>query len=151
VLVLAPRVRSVVTGLAAEAAAFAALFAPFVLFGSFRMFQYRWDVAGDTLVSLIVPIGTPFPWPLRLVQAAAAVGAGALVAYRLRRSVHAVWLAPLAIVAVRLLLDPIDAGYYFLGIEGPGLVGLAVYMTSAHFAPARESWARRLRVPARAF
>ena len=66
----------------------------------------------------------------------------------LRRSPHAVWLAPLAIVAMRLVFDPLDSGYYFLGIEGPGLVGLAVYVTSTHFAPVREAWAQRLRVMA---
>jgi hypothetical protein len=29
-------------------------------------------------------------------------------------------------VLVRVLLDPLASGYYFVGIEGPALVGLAL-------------------------
>jgi hypothetical protein len=39
-----------------------------------------------------------------------------------------VWLVPLAVVLARLALDPLDNGYYFVGLVGPALVGLAAYL-----------------------
>ena len=60
------------------------------------------------------------------MQAAVAVAAGVGVARASRNSRHALWLVPGAVVLARLLLDPLDSGYYFVGIEGPALVGLAL-------------------------
>jgi hypothetical protein len=47
-----------------------------------------------------------------------------------------VWLVPLAVVLMRLALDPLDNGYYFVGVVGPALVGLAAFV-SAQTAPER--------------
>jgi hypothetical protein len=65
-------------------------------------------------------------WPLRLVQAGFAVAAGLAAARAARGSRHALWLVPGVVVLARLLLDPLDSYYYFVGIEGPALVALAV-------------------------
>jgi hypothetical protein len=130
VLVLAPRARTALAGLAAEASVAACLFLPFVLAGEFRMFDYHWQVNGDTLLSLVAEPGTSFTWPMRLLQGAAALTAGAGVAWLSRRALHAVWLAPLAVVVVRLALDPVRYPWYWLALQTLTLLGAAEILTS---------------------
>ena len=130
VLLLAPRLRDALKGWAVEAGVVLLQLAPFALFGDFRMFDYRWRVAEGTLVSVVVPVGTHFGWPLRLLQAAVVCGLGAAVALRFRRSVHAVWLAPLVVVVARIALDPLAYGWYWLEAEALGLVGAGVLLTA---------------------
>jgi hypothetical protein len=120
VLVLAPRAAAVAV------VAAAALYAPFVLFGNFATGEFTWVVTAHSVVGHVVAPGTEFGWPLRLLQGAVAVGAGSALAWRLRNTVHAAWLVPFVVVAVRLLLDPLDSDYYFLGLATPALVGLAL-------------------------
>jgi hypothetical protein len=138
VFVLAPRVRAAAAGLATQAGVAGALFLPFVFGGDFRMFDYRWRVNGDTLLSLVVEPGTDFTWSMRLMQGAAAVAAGAGVAWLFRRSLHAVWLAPLAVVTVRLALDPVRYPWYWLPVQTLVLLGGAVLLTSVGFARTRH-------------
>ncbi len=126
VLLLAPRIRDAVRGAAVEAVVIAAQLVPFVAFSDFRMFDYQWRVARGTLLSLVVPAGTHFGWPLRLVQAAVACGIGAVLARRLRRTVHAVWLVPLSVAVARILFDPLSYGWYWLEAEALTLVGAAL-------------------------
>lgn len=126
VLALAPSVRHAARGAAVAAGAAAVLFLPFVAAGHFEMGRMHWYVSSQSLVSLVVAPGTPVGWPLRLVQAAVAVAAGLAVARVARGSRHALWLVPGAVVLARLLLDPLDTYYYFVGIEGPALVALAL-------------------------
>ena len=126
VLALAPSVRDAARGLLVAVGAAAVLFLPFVAAGQFHMGGYRWLVSSQSLVSLVVAPGTAVGWPLRLLQGAVAVGAGVAVARAARGSRHAIWLVPGVVVLARLLLDPLDSGYYFVGIEGPALVGLAL-------------------------
>lgn len=118
VLVLAPRAAAVAVATAAL------LFAPFVLAGDFHSTGFQWLVDGRSLLGHLVDPGTTFGWPLRLLQGGAALAAGGAVARRARRSEHVVWLAPFVVVAVRLLLDPLDNAYYFLGLATPALVAL---------------------------
>ena len=129
VLLLAPRLRRAVLGLCVEAVVVIAQLAPFALAGEVRMFDRKWDVTTGTLLSVFVEPGTHFGWPLRLVQAALAVGAGGAVALRLRGRLHAVWLAPLALVLVRILLDPVSFGWYWLEPEALALAGAALVLT----------------------
>ena len=148
VLLLAPRFRRAVVGGAVAAIVVLAQFAPFALAGEFRMFDRRWDVASGTVLSVLVSPGTHFGWPLRLLQAALAVAGGAAVALKLRPSVHAVWAAPLAVVLVRLLLDPVSFGWYWLEAESLALVGGALLLTELPFRfrgarPARVAASRR--------
>jgi hypothetical protein len=129
VLLLVPHRRRAVAGAAVGAAVVVAMLAPFALAGSFHMFQYDWRVASGTLLSLFVSSGTHFGWPLRLLQSALALSTGASVALALRRSVHAAWLAPLAVASVRLVLDPQSFGWYWLEVEAPLLIGAALLLT----------------------
>jgi hypothetical protein len=120
VLVLAPRA----LGVALLTAAL--LFAPFVLSGDFHSTGFQWTVDARSLLGHLVEPGTTFGWPLRLLQGGVAVAAGAALMWRARRSPHVVWLVPFVVVAVRLLLDPLDSAYYFLGLATPALVALAL-------------------------
>jgi hypothetical protein len=126
VLLLAPRLRRTVLGGVAAVCVFVAGLAPFVLGGEFRMFEHEWHVSSGTLLSLFVDSGTDFGWPLRLLQSSLALGCGAAIALVARRSVHAVWLVPLGVVLVRLLLDPLSFGWYWLEAEALVLVGAAL-------------------------
>jgi hypothetical protein len=130
VLVFAPRLREVLAGVAVQVAVVAALFAPFALVGELRMFDYHWVVNGSTLLSLVVEPGTDFTWWMRLGQGGAALAVGAAFAWPLRRSLHAVWLAPLAVVAVRLALDPVRYPWYWLALETLAVVGVVEFVTS---------------------
>ena len=141
VFVLAPRGRAALAGIVAEVSLVAGLYMPFVLAGQFRMFDYHWQVNGDTLLSLVVQPGTAFTWPMRLLQGLAAVAVGAALAWPLRRTMHAVWLAPLAVVVVRLALDPVRYPWYWLALETLTLLGPAEFVTSRleHASPAMRS------------
>ena len=138
VLVLAPQRREAMRGVAIGCGVGAALFVPFVLGGRFEMLSYTWSVSRESLLALVVAPGTHVGWALRLAQGAAALGAGFGVARLARKSLHAVWLVPLAVVLARLALDPLDNGYYFVGLVGPALVGLGAYVSSAPSARLRR-------------
>ena len=138
VLVLAPRSREAVRGGVAGACVALALFLPFVVGGHFEMLSYTWNVSQGSLLSFVVAQGRHVGWALRLAQGAAALGAGVGVARLARRSAHAAWLVPLAVVAARLAFDPLDNGYYFVGIVGPALVGLAAFVSAAPSARLRR-------------
>jgi hypothetical protein len=146
VLLLAPKLRDAGRGLVVEGALVAGMFAPFAVFGEFRMFDYEWRVASGTLLSLVVPVGTHFGWPLRLAQAGLACGLGGLLAWRMRRSPHAVWLVPLTVVVARILLDPLAYGWYWLAAQALALVGAALLVTAP---PLRVRPAPRPRAAAR--
>jgi hypothetical protein len=139
-LLLAPRVRRAIAGGLVEIGVVALMLAPFALFGTFRMFEHEWRVSTGTLLSLVVDPGTQFGWPLRLLQASLALGVGVGIAVALRRSLHAVWLAPLGVVIVRLMLDPLSFGWYWLEAEALVLAGAAVVLTEL---PTRLAATRR--------
>src|SRR5439155_710166 len=133
VILLAPHLRDAVKGLAVAVGVVAAQLAPFALFGNFHMFDYQWRVATGTLLATVVPVGTHFGWPLRLLQAGIACGLGGAVALRFRRSVPAVWLTPLLVVLVRIALDPLAYGWYWLEAESLALVGAGLVVTAPPF------------------
>jgi hypothetical protein len=93
------------------------------------MFDHQWRVATGTILGLVVEPGTHFDWKLRLLQSALALAVGAAIATALRRSVHALWLAPLGLVIVRLVLDPLAFGWYFLEPEALVLVGAGLVLS----------------------
>jgi hypothetical protein len=128
VLVLAPRLTHALAGACVQTAVVAAMLAPFALAGTFRMFDHEWRVTSGTVIGLIVGPGAHFGWPLRLAQASLAVGAGAALAFALRRSLHALWLAPLGVALVRLALDPVSFGWYWLEVEALVLVGAGLVL-----------------------
>jgi hypothetical protein len=129
VLLLAPSLTRAFAGACAQAAVVSAMLAPFALAGTFRMFDYEWRVTSGTLAGLVVGPGADFGWPLRLAQAALAIGAGAAVAFALRHSVHALWLVPIAVALARLVLDPVSFGWYWLEVEALVLVGGGLLLT----------------------
>jgi hypothetical protein len=126
VLALAPGLRSALRSAWLAAGIATAIYLPFILLGHFQMGLFEWRVSGDALMSYVVDAGTPIGWPLRFLQGGLALGAGIALAHAARRSAHLLWLVPLAVVLVRLLLDPLGNGYYFVGMEGPAIVGLAL-------------------------
>jgi hypothetical protein len=130
VLLLAPRFKRALRAGLVEAAVVVALLAPFAVAGTFRMFEKEWEVTTGTLVSLVIDPGTDFGWPLRLLQASLALGAGAALALALRHRLHTVWLAPLAVVVVRVLLDPLSYGWYWQAAQALVLVGAATLLTA---------------------
>ena len=147
-LVLAPRRRGALGGGGVAVALAAALYLPFALAGEFRMLEYRWTVADGTLASLVLEPGSAFPWELRVLQGAAAVGAGVALALLLRRTTHALWAPLAAVVAVRLLLDPLGYSWYWLALQALVLVGAAELLTSPWFAELRRRISgSRARVP----
>jgi len=128
VLLLAPRLTRALAGACVQSMVVAGMLAPFALAGTFRMFDHEWHVTSGTLVGLVVAPGTYFGWPLRLAQASLAVAAGATLAFALHRSVHAVWVVPLAVVLVRLGLDPVSFGWYWLEVEALAIVGAGLIL-----------------------
>lgn len=128
--VLVPRAGHATRAVVAAGMVVAALLAPFVLAGDFGMFDYEWRVNGDTLLGVFVEPGTSFGWPLRALQGGTAILAGAAVAWPLRRSTAALWAAPLAVVVVRLALDPVRYPWYWLALETLVLVAAAQLSTS---------------------
>jgi hypothetical protein len=146
VFALAPRPRDAAHAGAAALATVVLLFAPFAVFGSVRMFDYDWRVAHGTLLGLLVEPGTRFNWALRSLQAATACGAGVAVARALRRSAHAIWLVPLAVVVVRIVLDPLAYGWYWLEAESLALVGAALIVTAPP-SPVRAARRRAVASP----
>jgi hypothetical protein len=129
VLALSERPRDAGRGLAVAAGAAAALFLPFAAAGHFAMGSYRWAVGSRSLLALVLAEGTGLGWGFRLAQAAFALAFGVAIARVTRRSPHALWLVPLAVVAARLLLDPLLSDYYFTALEGPALAGAALLAT----------------------
>jgi hypothetical protein len=125
------------------------LFAPFAFAGEFGMFDYRWLVNGDTLLSVFVEPGAEFTWPLRVVQGATALAAGAAMTWALRRSTAALWVGPLVAVAVRLALDPVRYPWYWLALETLALVGVVQLAGSTDLVAraARRFAERRPRAP----
>jgi hypothetical protein len=142
VLLLAPRLRDAAAGVATQVAVAAALFVPFAVAGEVRTFDYHWVVHSGTLLGQVVEPGTDFTWWMRLAQGGTALAVGAALTWPLRRSLHAVWLGPLAVVAVRLALDPVRYPWYWLALETLAVVGV-VEVLSGERLRARAPLAHR--------
>jgi len=130
--------RDAARALVAQLALVAVLYLPFVLAGDFRMFEYSWPVVAGSPASLVLSVGSPFTWWMRVVQGAAAVGAGTGVALLLRRSAAAAWVVPLVVVVVRLAFEPTVNDWYLIGLETAALVG-AADLFSGRLAALRSS------------
>lgn len=135
---------------AAAAGVALALYLPFVLSGPFAMFDHEWFLVRDTVVGMLLPKGTPFGWPLRVLQAAGTVLVASAVALALRgRSGtrrDGVWLVPLTAQLTRLLLDPLDLGYYWFPVLALGLLGIGLLPGRPPGEPGRwTDWPGRTR------
>lgn len=113
-VLLAPRLRLVRSAIAG-AVGLGALWAPFALAGPFAMFSFSWPVVQRSLVHALEPGATTFPWTFRVAQALVSMGAGTAVALLLRGrgGSWGPWAVITAVVAARLILDPVLAGYYW--------------------------------------
>jgi hypothetical protein len=131
VLLLAPRLREAAAGAVVQTVVAAGMLAPFALAGALRTFEYDWVVNGETLLSLVVEPGTDFTWWMRLAQGGTALAVGAALTWPLRRTLHALWLGPLAVVAVRVGLDPVRYPWYWLALETLVVVALVELSTSS--------------------
>jgi hypothetical protein len=132
VVLLAARPR-LVRSMLAGVGVLAVLWVPFVLAGPFEMLSFAWSVSARSLVHVLQPQTVLFPWALRLAQALVAVGAGSAVALllRWRNGAWGPWAVVVAVVAGRLVLDPMTAAYY--GV--PAMVGaVGALVLAAHRA-----------------
>jgi hypothetical protein len=113
-------------------AAVAALFyAPFVLFGEYNAFDYKWDVSDSSLIHDLSPDSATFTWQMRAVQSGVVVALGAALALFGRGRLRALWAVPLGIVAAKLLLDPIVFEYYTLSASVLAVLGACVIAAQA--------------------
>jgi hypothetical protein len=118
---------------------------PFLATGHFAMFELRWAVVHDTLFGQLFPHQNQFGWAPRLLQGLGAGLAGCAAALTLGRRRDLIWLGPLAVVLVRLVLDPLDMEYYWqpviiLVVVGIGLLHeqcspARLFLTLALLAP----------------
>lgn len=135
VLFLATSPRIIRAAIAAIITA-AVIYLPFVLTGTFRMFEYHWFVSLGTLYRLVWPTLTSFPWTLRVVQAVLALAAGWGVALATRKTVYGVWLVPMAIISVRFVFDPLLDFYYWMAPATVALCALAATLYLRKWIPA---------------
>ncbi|MDT7538844.1 MAG: alpha,2-mannosyltransferase [Actinomycetota bacterium] len=101
--------------LAIFAAATSAAYLPFFVFGHVGTFEMAWQVEIPAPMSLLVPDGYGFGYRQRLVQVAVAAALGVYVALRVRSS-DVTWALPVAVIATRLLLDPVPSPYYWAAL-----------------------------------
>jgi hypothetical protein len=107
-------------------------FVPFMLAGPFEMFSHSWPVVETTFVHALWPHATHVGWIQRLAQAAVCIGGGGWLALTLRRRPNAIWLVPLAILYMRLILDPLQYSYYWVAPQVALVAGLAFVDVSRH-------------------
>jgi hypothetical protein len=147
VFALVPHVRPAIVAACGALAGGALLYLPFVLGGSFSMLDYAWTVNGGTLASLVLGPGAAFPWSLRVLQAALALAAGVGVAVALRRTTHALAASLAALVAVRLVLDPVSYSWYWVAFQTLVLAAVAELATSPRGRALVARSRRRARMP----
>ncbi|MDQ1682137.1 MAG: alpha,2-mannosyltransferase [Frankiaceae bacterium] len=126
VLVLAPTRRAALRAAVVAAIVGVLSYAPFVLRGHFRTFDFRWTLQRHVPMSYVLGSESPFDFRARFLQVALSCAVGLFVAIRLRRDVRAVWLVPATAIAVRLLTDPMLLPYYWTGLAACFVVGVAV-------------------------
>lgn len=114
ILLIGRRPRVVVIGALSIILIAVACYAPFFLLGDVNTFDFAWGTT-RTPVSFVTTAWGWSDWALRLVQGAVVALAGCLVAWR--RSGTAL-VVVLAIIATRLVLDPLFLTYY----PGPFIV-----------------------------
>jgi hypothetical protein len=135
-LLFHPSVRRVLRGWLAAAITVVGLYGPFFVWGKVNMLHFEWHVKPQSPLTLFLGWGSEFTWQMRLVESAFLLCACAVAALVLRRSLVGVWAAPLAVVAARFLVDPLNYHYYWLSVGTIALVGAATLL------PAGPSWRR---------
>lgn len=126
-LLLGRRREVIVPASLVTAAAATLLYGPFLLWGGVQTFAYRWPI-DSPLLRVLLGDGTLFDWRMRLVQGAFVLVLGSALVWRFRGQPALVWGAPIAIVLLRILSDPLPHHYFWLPIAVAGLMGLASYV-----------------------
>jgi hypothetical protein len=108
----------------------ALFYAPFVLFGEYNSLDYRWDIADSSLIHKLFPDSDTFTWQMRAAQSAVVATTGGAIALLGRRRLAVDWAIPLALVAIKLILDPIIFEYYGMSIVLSLVVGASVACAS---------------------
>jgi hypothetical protein len=136
-LLLAPRIdaRAVWRSALGGAVVLAALFVPFFLIGPMRMFAFSWPILPGTFAHILFPHEKNFAWPLRFAQGVLSVGAGAATAWTLRRRPDSIWLPLLVVCVIRLIFDPLLAGYYSLPPTVLVLIGAGIAIARRALLP----------------
>jgi hypothetical protein len=132
ILLLSPAIdrRKLLRGLAICGGVVVLLYAPFALFGEYNTLDYRWEVADSSLIHGLFSGSETFTWPMRALQSAVVVGVGGALAVFARARRHALWAIPLAIVATKLLLDPIVFSYYYLSLAVLAVLGATLLVAT---------------------
>lgn len=94
---------------------------PFWVAGSVRSAAMVWRVEAGSSLSTVIAVGTPFGATGRLVQVAVVAGLATALSWSGRT---AGWAMVAAVMAARLLLDPLDWSYYWAALVFVLLVGL---------------------------
>lgn len=128
-LLLVPRASRAASALVIAAATSVSMYLPFILGGNFRSFDYTWTVRAQSPVRLLLGVESRFTWPMRLGQSALVVAGGVAMVLWARRRSSVVWTGPFAMIALRLLTDPLDYHYYWLPAGIVALVGLSSVVT----------------------
>lgn len=126
VVLLRRRWRDVLVAAGVALLVVAALYGPFLLWGTVHTYDFRWGIDQRSLLGRVGASWGLSDWGLRILQGGLAGLAGCVAAWRRPRSP----LTPVAVaVAVRLLLDPLRLTYY----SGPLVAVLATWAwTSRH-------------------
>jgi hypothetical protein len=122
-LLIETRPRLVVRAACIFASVVGSLYVPFILAGNFHMFEHAWPIARISLAHALWPNAQEFTWGMRLAQGAVSALACGAVVLLLKRRGGVTWMAPLAAVLFRLLLDPTLFSYYWIPVCLLALVG----------------------------
>lgn len=128
IALLAPDLRGAARATAVTLGTAVSCYLPFVMAGPFRMLQFQWQIAPDTLVHTLWPHMELFGWLPRLMQGGLCIAIGTAVAMSLRRQrgANAVWLVPVAILLMRFIFDPKQFDYYWVAAQVALVVGLGL-------------------------
>lgn len=135
VLVLTPSSRRCAYAGITAAAGWILAYCPFLLSGPIRSGQQHWNVDPHSLLHIFVG-SQQVGWGWRVVQGAAALSAGLVVGWVARGSAAGSWAVPVAVVAARLLTDPILREYYWAGLIAILIVAAAPLVCSRRTAVA---------------
>ncbi|MFN2525549.1 MAG: hypothetical protein ABR505_04705 [Actinomycetota bacterium] len=138
VLLLAPNLLQAGWAIALAGVVAIVPYAPFLLFGETATFGYAWGIQPDSPLGLFFREREGFTWAMRIGQSAMVLAGGGVFAWRRRSAWTSIWAAPLVLLAIRFLTEPLDYHYYWLA---PGI--LVLVAACAHLDP-RPTW---LRVP----
>ncbi|MFN2610809.1 MAG: glycosyltransferase 87 family protein [Actinomycetota bacterium] len=134
-LLLAPNLKDVIDGALVMTVISAVAYLPFILFGDFKMFTFRWLFEPHSPLRYLYGSSIGFTWQDRMIQGAIVSVVGVIATLKARRSGIAAWAAPLAIVATKVTLDPVRWYWYWIPIQLLCLWGTTMIATRRQEIP----------------